>query len=108
MPRPVNHVEPISPEDIPEARAAVIPPEVIEAFNYMIALKFSGGRAVIRQDDVLERICSTLNVSRETVFNKHYLDVEDIYRDKGWSVTYEKPGYNETYPATFTFATKKD
>lgn len=28
-----------------------------------------------------------------------WLDLEDIYRDEGWTVEYDSPGYNETYEA---------
>ena len=31
------------------------------------------------------------------------MDIESIYRADGWGVYYDKPGYNETYTATFEF-----
>ncbi len=37
-----------------------------------------------------------------------WLNVEELYRAQGWTVTYDKPGYNESYPATFTFAPGND
>jgi hypothetical protein len=44
---------------------------------------------------------------KETViFDKHYLDVEDIYRGVGWIVEYDRPGYSEGYEPYFTFRKK--
>jgi hypothetical protein len=37
------------------------------------------------------------------IFEKGLLDVETVYERAGWKVTYDKPAYNETYPATFRF-----
>ena len=34
-------------------------------------------------------------------------DVEDIYEKAGWDVTYDTPGYNETYEPKFTFKPSK-
>ncbi len=45
-------------------------------------------------------------VTSTTVCDNHWLDVEDVYREAGWVVEYDKPGYCESYEATFTF--KKD
>lgn len=41
------------------------------------------------------------------MLDREHLDVEDVYRAAGWEVTYDKPGYNETYDATFTFRSAK-
>jgi hypothetical protein len=41
--------------------------------------------------------------TRQQVFDNNWLDVEDIFRKAGWKVNYEKPAYNESYPASFKF-----
>ena len=46
-------------------------------------------------------------LKRADVFSNHWLDVEDIYREQGWNVEYDKPTYNETYDAYFVFSVKK-
>jgi hypothetical protein len=45
-----------------------------------------------------------MGVSRQEVFDNQWLDIEDIYREAGWKVSYDKPAYNETYKAYFTFS----
>ena len=42
------------------------------------------------------------------LYEKHYLDVEDAYRKRGWIVDYDKPAYNETYDAFFEFYIKAE
>ena len=32
--------------------------------------------------------------------------IEPLYREKGWNVEYDKPGYNEFYKARFIFKKK--
>ncbi len=45
-------------------------------------------------------------MSSSEIYERHLLDVEPSYRAEGWEVEYDKPGYNETYEATFTFRKK--
>lgn len=45
-----------------------------------------------------------MDVPRNVVFANKWLDIEDIYREQGWRVDYDKPAYNENYQASFTFA----
>lgn len=98
---------PITPDEVADAKQASFPDEVFQAFNGLIAEKFSGGRAVVKQDDVVERIVSKLDCTRQEVFNKGWLNVEEAYRKAGWIVEYDKPGYNETYDAFFTFKQRR-
>jgi hypothetical protein len=96
--------EPISPDQVCAAKEKLLPPEVIEAFNELIAKRWNGSASTFSQNSVINLISTKLDLeNREIIFKEHLLDVEDIYRAKGWRVTYDKPGYNETYPATFTF-----
>lgn len=46
-------------------------------------------------------------MKRDELFDKGWMDIEPIYRKSGWRVEYDKPAYNETYPATFTFSKKR-
>lgn len=95
--------EPIRPDQAAARKAAKLPEGVIEAFNDLIALHYDGTSATFNQDDVVEEIMDSLGMTREGVFQAHLLDVEPVYRAAGWGVTYDKPGYNESYTATFTF-----
>jgi hypothetical protein len=101
--------KPITPDEISDVREKELPNFVIDSFNKAILEKYNGSEAVVLQDRVIEimkELCSDL-MSREEIFSKRYLDVEDIYRKNGWIVEYDKPGFNESYPATFKFKKKK-
>lgn len=86
--------------------------ETIEAFNELIQEKWDGKQAKITQDEAVVRILDKYtypndeafrNKKRDEILHKHQLDVENIYREKGFIVEYDKPGWNETYDAFFIF-----
>lgn len=95
----------LSPDEVLEARKTAIPDDVFEVFNELIAQKFNGSYAYVGQESVIAAL-KKRGHTRDTVFEKHWLDVEDIYREKGWKVFYDKPGYCESYEATFKFSKK--
>ncbi len=97
--------KPLKPSDVPNLKAQTLPDEVLEAFNEVIAKHFSGGVATFTQEEVVQLLVSK-GFDRGAIFAKNLLDVEDIYRKEGWSVTYDKPGYNESYSAKFIFRVK--
>jgi hypothetical protein len=101
-------VKPITPAQVIKKKKDGLPPFVIEAFNTLIAKNFNGHSATIRQEDVLQVIMAAApeGTTSDTVFNEHWLDVEDIFRKAGWTVRYDKPAYNETYEPTFEFTPK--
>lgn len=97
-------IKPITPAEVTSAKLSKIPDEVIKAFNDLIVTEWDGYCSVIRQDEIIALVTARLKVKRQTVFDNKWLDVEDIFRQAGWKVEYDKPGYNETYEATFTFS----
>lgn len=104
-------IEPIKPEDIVNEKTKVIPDEVLETFNEFIAEKWNGSSSTFKQKDLVKVIKEKLEIKDEDdkiIFDKHWLDVEDIFREAGWKVYYDKPAYNETYDATFEFKIFKD
>src|SRR4051812_37723826 len=101
-------VKAISPSQVPaEKLASVFPDLVIQTWNRIIAKKFTAGRAHIGQDEIADAIAEATGVTRREVFDNHWLDVEEIYRAQGWEVEYDKPAYNESYEANFTFRQKR-
>lgn len=92
----------ITPEDAEKAKGRSIPPEAFEAFNELIVADLDAhGTATVRQCDVEKAIRAKLGT-----IEMRWLDVESCYRAAGWKVEYDKPGYNETYEATFKFSRK--
>lgn len=105
-------VAPISPAEAEKAHRGTIPDSIINAFNKLIVKHYKpiSKEAVVKQDEVLDMVCGDPDsgkLKRADVFSNHWLDVEDIYREQGWNVEYDKPTYNETYDAYFVFSVKK-
>ena len=99
--------KPITPAEAGIEKLKKIPPEVVEAFNELIVENLEGGSATVMQSDAVKRIQSKLTIQREAIFKKGWLDVEPLFEQHGWSVEFDKPGYNETYEAHFTFSKKR-
>jgi hypothetical protein len=108
-------VKPISTNDatLASAKKELLPDFVIEAFNEMIASRYLNGSAKFKQDEVMEIILQRGNdikdlqgdphIKRHNIFDNHWLDVEEVYRQEGWKVEYDKPAYCETFDAYFVF-----
>ena len=98
-------VLPIKPSQVSKRKSLDLPDQVVEVFNALI--DWNGSSATVLEDQAASRIPSALGISRDRVFSLSYLDVEDLFRSSGWEVTYDKPGYNEDYEATFCFRKRK-
>ena len=96
---------PITPDKVAKKLPPMIPPEVIDAFNELIVANMDeNGSAKLMQDEVVALVLKKLpGTKREEVYDKKWLDVESIFRGVGWTVTYDKPAYCETYAAYFIF-----
>lgn len=99
-------VRPIAPEEVLAAKLEHFPPEVIDTVNRLIERNLQYGQARILQKDIVNALTEG-GMNRVDIFKNHWLDFEDIYRDAGWAVGYDKPGYNETYDAFFEFRAPK-
>lgn len=94
---------PITPDEVGPRKRDEIPAMVFSVFNDLIVENMdSTGRAKITLDLVLSRL-ATAGVDTSEAFSKHWLDVEPFYREAGWEVSYDKPGYNEAYAASYEF-----
>ena len=92
---------PISPKEAKSGKH--IPDEVFEVFNDLIR----EGGGTVKQGVAVARISAKMGVTRSQIFERGWLDVEDAYRAKGWKVDFDKPGFNESYEAYFTFEAKR-
>jgi len=113
-------IKPITPREVIGKKTELIPDAVLLAFNETIARTYHNGVATFTQDEIILLIIQKfeqevnkglgaedwIKQSRQQVFDNHWLDVEGIYRKAGWIVEYDKPAYNESYPATCTFRGK--
>lgn len=93
----------ITPDEVVKLKSEVFPGEVITAFNNAIALAWNGHSSTVFAADVAAEIANKLSIPVSKVYELNYLDVEPIYRDAGWDVRYDKPGYDESYRSHFIF-----
>ena|SRR5258706_447572 len=103
----LENIKPITPKEVKDYRKS-IPDFVINIFNNLILTNFKDS-AVITQDEVINYIMAAPEFSgftRNDIFDKGWLDIESHFRDAGWEVKYDKPGYNEIYAARFYFKPK--
>lgn len=96
-------IKPIGPYEVVGIKQQVIPDNVIDIFNRAIAKNFSGGISIVIQNSIVSQIANVMDVDRSVVFQEHWLDIEELYREQGWKVTYYKPAYNETGEAYWNF-----
>ncbi len=105
-----NPVTPLTPKQVREMHQKNIPEEIIFAVNRLLV---KGGseppiRIVIEQNEVIEEATAIMKSNGKTIerndfFKNHWLDFEPIFREAGWKVTFKKPGFNESFPAYWTF-----
>lgn len=93
---------PIRPEQINQT----FPEKVYEAFNALIQKNFSGNSATVKQQEVVDAMIS-LGLKKKDIDKNGWLNVEKAYEKAGWTVQYDKPGYNESYEAFFVFSKKR-
>ncbi len=99
----VEKINPIRPDEIAKQKKNDFPDTVFLAFNEHIAKKFTNKSAVVFQDDIVADIAQRLGITVQAIFENGWLNVEEIYREAGWEVEYDKPGYNESGQAFFRF-----
>lgn len=99
-------IRPLSPGDARKEHRRGIPDEVLTVVNEHLAR--GGGKCVtIVQKQLVEEITARFpSLTREALFKNGWLDIEGTYEAAGWSVTYDKPGYCETYDASWQFEPK--
>jgi len=94
---------PISPNDVVRTKRDMIPDKVIEVINALIIREWDGSSAVVRQDDIVELVKIQLKVTSNYIFDKGWLDVEDIFKEAGWVVRYEQQCRDENFKTFFEF-----
>ena len=94
---------PIKPKEVQAQKDAELPEEVFEVFNALIKKNWGDSMARIYQEEAVLGVASSMGIMRREVFEKGLLDIESAYRNAGWKVEYDKPGYNETYEPFWIF-----
>ena len=94
---------PITPNELTEMQRKLMPEEVIKAWNEMIAEAYDGTSADILLGDARTRIRNVCGVY-QIPYKENYLNIEDIYREAGWNVEFNKPDYTESYESFYEFS----
>ncbi len=101
---------PIKPSEVVKKKTAQIPEIVFEVANELIAENWTGSSATFTVDELAERVVARGTPPADTpvnyraaLFAKRAFDIEDSYREAGWTVKFDRPGYNESYSANWTF-----
>jgi hypothetical protein len=102
-------MKPVTPKELAGTAGQDIPEVVIEAVNNLLKKKFRrGGPVTLKQEDIVKEIVRLNHeLNATTIYENGWLDFEPVFERAGWRVNYDKPGYNESYPATFEFTPKK-
>ena len=98
-------VKPIKPEEVDTQQS--FPDGVLESFNELIVKNMRNGVSEFLVNDVIEMIASKMRCQRNIVTNNRWTEVESVYREAGWVVTRDNPGWDENYPAKFVFKKRK-
>jgi hypothetical protein len=101
-------VKPFTPDDAKKHKAEWLPNEVIESVNELLAKNFRDGTITIKQKDLEAQILTKMpHLVSKDLYDRNYLDIEESFRQSGWDVHYDKPGYDESYDAYFEFKPKR-
>jgi len=97
------------PLDPAKTHQAPPPAEVLDSVNELIEENLRGREARVLQKDLEARMVSK-GLAVEEIYDKKWMDVEDIYRRAGWTVEYDRPIYygGEDFDAYFVFTKPKD
>lgn len=101
-----DEVKPITPDEVITLKRKLMPNYVILGFNSLIAKNWDGKKSSFNQKAVIDEISefyTVMNDNKKLNIADIYLDVEDIYREIGWIVRYDKPDRGDTYDAFFVF-----
>ena len=94
-------VTPIRPDQVEGRKQAAIPVELIAAVNDLIVKNWDGHQARVLAKDVVAAVADTYTAKE--LYANRWMDFEPTFREAGWEVKYDQPGYNETYDASYQF-----
>jgi hypothetical protein len=106
--------KPFSPEDAKAAKVHILPKPLLQAINELLAEKYRDkGPIHIKLKDLKARCRRILGVDEMfsgadpvDAWPNSVWDFEPVYRQHGWKVSYDSPGYNESYDGYYIFEKK--
>lgn len=100
--------KPISPQEIMDNLDKIIPSEVIESVNELLQERYRNtGSVTILKEELISKIHTKIDVSRQELFDKKWMDFESLYYDNGWVVKYHSPDRGESFNEYFSFSKRQ-
>jgi len=104
----MTQIQPILPEEVQGKKNSTIPDDIIDAVNELIVKEWNGSQSHILQKDIVQlAIYKDPDLTSTIIFDNRWMNFETIFQAVGWNVSYDKPGYNESYEASFKFTKSK-
>lgn len=105
--------QPMSPDEALKAKGFSIPEPIIAAVNELLvaAIRPNVTTIILKQKDILALAIrkfkeADMSVTEGQIYKEGWMDFEPIFEKVGWKVSYDKPGYCESYEAFFEFSKK--
>lgn len=91
----MNTINPISKDQAIFAHLENIPDSIIDAVNKLLIKHVEpNGVTIIYVNDILDIVCSddpdSGKPTRNEVYDNRWLDIEPLYRELGWKVSFEE------------------
>ena len=105
----MSEIKPITPEEARNEAKSNIPEFVIIGVNNAIKSHYHKSGFTIKQKDILAEIMKVApdDMTNNEIFENHWMDFEDLYKNFGWNISYDSPGYCESYDEKYEFKPKK-
>lgn len=77
----------LSPADVIGIIELTIPEKAYKAFNELLISNFNEGVSRIKHTVILKTLSDALGITPEQVVSKGYINIIEVYKTKGWTVT---------------------
>ena len=74
--------------------------------RFEIARNWNKDKSIVFTNEAVEFIKFLTGASKDTIIQNHWLDVEPLYRENGYEVTYHESQGNESFPSYYEFRKK--
>ena len=85
----------ISPAEARARTGELIPEEVLEIINGFL-IGYSRSPITIHREELVGKISTALDIDRNEISKRRYLEFAEVYRAQGWSVVFEAPDRGES------------
>ncbi len=101
---------PLTPHEVKQKQIQKTPSFVIEAVNTLLVAYGYHPLIILKQSAVIAAILGHAppDTQRADIFANGWLDFIPAFREYGWHVVYDKPGYNESYEPSYEFRPREE